>query len=148
MASISEYNTLEVAELYAQGMTPQQIAEVTGHPITQVYLYHRALKKGFPSLWEYRKHLDALRQQKPENQALVGFIRGKLEELGESQGWLARQMGIHRQLVSLYAQGKTLPNNETLARMFSILGADYKTLDDLLADRPDHAQKPQSMHSQ
>ena len=98
------------------------------------YEKHLAKKRGFESQTEYEKHLAKERQRRPENQELSKLIKTKLKEGGKNQSWLAKEMGITSQAVSLYVRGKNVPTEDLLGRLYSLLDVPYKTLDDLLED--------------
>jgi len=86
-----------------------------------------AQKRGFASYTELRKELAKRRQSNPNNQALSELINTKLQELRKNQAWLARRVGLSRQSVSLYGQGKALPKDEkTMRKILSALGHIHK----------------------
>ena len=91
-------------------------------------------RKPFESISQYAKHMMGQRQEALENQALSHVIKTGLEELEQTQSWLAREIGVSREAVSQYAQGKCIPHDEVLERIFSALELPYHTLDDLLED--------------
>ncbi|MEK6904614.1 MAG: helix-turn-helix transcriptional regulator, partial [Nanoarchaeota archaeon] len=59
----------------------------------------------------------------------------RLEETGRNQSWLAGEIEVSRQMVSFYANGKNIPKNDVLKRIFKSLDVPYSTLDDLLDNR-------------
>ncbi|HLD00495.1 MAG TPA: helix-turn-helix domain-containing protein [Candidatus Nanoarchaeia archaeon] len=91
-----------------------------------------AKRKGFSSGGEYEDHLARQRQERPQNQELSDLIKKRLKELGQNQTWLSQQMGVSRQAVSYYVQGKVIPKGEHLPKLYSALEVPYNTLDDLL----------------
>ena len=88
----------------------------------------------FESLSQYQEHTARQRINRPENQGLSNLIKERLKELGKNQSWLSRKLGVSREAVSKYAQGKYTPDNEVLEKLYSALEVPYKTLDDLLED--------------
>ncbi len=87
-----------------------------------------ARMRGFSSNAEYRKEGSRRRQSTPRNQVLSAIINRRLDELGETQSWLARRIGLSRQSVSLYALGKVLPKDDgTLRRIVFALGLKTTT---------------------
>jgi transcriptional antiterminator len=96
------------------------------------YIKNQIAKKGFASYNTYVNYLQKERQSRPENFRLGRTIDERLIELNKTQNWLAEQMGVTKQSVSLYVQGKTLPAEEKLVSLFSALQLPYKTIDDLI----------------
>jgi len=88
----------------------------------------------FESLSQYEEYTARQRVNQPENQGLSNLIKKRLKELGKNQSWLARELGVTRQAVSLYVQGRSVPREELLEKLYSSLDVPYKTLDDLLED--------------
>jgi len=86
----------------------------------------------FESLNQYQEYTARQRVNRPENQGLSDLIKRRLKELKKNQSWLSREIGVSREVVSKYVQGKHIPNNGVLERLFSALEVPYKTLDDLL----------------
>ena len=66
------------------------------------------------------------------------MIDNRLKELGRNQSWLAEQLGVSKQAVSLYVQGKSKPKGEKLDKLFGVLNINNmgrpKILDDLLEE--------------
>jgi len=87
--------------------------------------------KPFASSTDYKKYQDKLGQERPENKKLACLIKRRLEELGKSQVWLSKKLGVKKQAVFRYIQGNS-PRSELLGKLFSVLKVPYKTLDDLL----------------
>ncbi|MDP6548117.1 MAG: helix-turn-helix transcriptional regulator [Candidatus Woesearchaeota archaeon] len=88
--------------------------------------------RSFESLSQYRDYTTRQRVNRSENQGLSDLIRRKLKELGKNQSWLAEEIGVTRQTVSLYVKGKTVPKDDLLQKLYSSLDVPYGTLDDLL----------------
>ena len=108
------------------------MAKKKGFESCSEYNKHLAKKKGFKSCAEYNEHWAKKRQKRPENKALSGLIKRRLKELGKSQSWLSWQVDVSKQSASIYTQGKSIPNEERLEKLFSALGVPYRTLEDLL----------------
>lgn len=82
-----------------------------------------AKEKGFKSYADYSERLA---------EELSDLIQNSLIKIHKDQSWLAEQMGVTRQAVSLYVQRKSIPNQELLVKLYSALRVKYKTIDDLL----------------
>ena len=74
------------------------------------------------------------RVNKPENQELSNLIRRRLKEIGKNESWLAEEIGVTRQAVSLYVRGRSIPTDGLLQKLYSSLDVSYETLDGLLED--------------
>jgi hypothetical protein len=87
-----------------------------------------AKRQGFKS----RKQQDVFkvleRQEKPENQELGYLIQTRLAEIGETRTWLAKELGITRQEVSIYTHAKAFPRNGKLERIVELLAVDANFL--------------------
>jgi len=145
---ISDETKQLIVDMKGQGLTYREIARRAGVDYTTAYGYsagidggfvspveyykRAAVRRGFASLSEYNRFTGSRRQERRENQVLSYVIEIGLEELGRSQSWLAGQIGVTRESISKYAQGKTMPNGEIIARLFSALELPYLTLGDLL----------------
>lgn len=103
-----------------------------GYKSRTEYEISKARERGYKSLAEYSKSLAEERQQKDANIAFSCFLAEKIKEYSMSQSELARQLGVSRQAVSMYVQGKMLPEKEILLKIYSILEVPYQTIDDLL----------------
>ncbi len=84
------------------------------------------------SNYQLQDYLARQRQKRPENQALSALIKKRLRELEKNKSWLAGEMGITRQSVSNYINGKLIPKKDSLKLLFSSLGVPYKTIEELL----------------
>lgn len=121
----------EISRLYnnGKGLSPTEIARQTGVSYFSVYGMTRARQRinpdtgnPFESLTQYHEHLarqrinpdtgkkfkslserqDYLaRQRINKNKELSDLISSRLKELGQNQSWLAEQLGVSRQAVSL-----------------------------------------------
>ena len=78
-----------------------------------------AVKKGFKNYSEYRESLAQQRSRNHQNKELSDLIKSRLKKLKRTQSWLAEQIGVTRQAVSLYSIGKIIPQNKTLNLLFS-----------------------------
>ena len=82
---------------------------------------YSARERGFESHYEYLEDLAGKRQERLENRELGELIKSRLKELGRTQLWLAEQVGISKQLMSLYALGKVTPKKNVLEKLYSVL---------------------------
>src|SRR3989344_3179588 len=116
----------------SRGEYQTHLAKQKGFSSRGEYMDDLAKRKGFSSGGEYEDHLARQRQERPQNQELSDLIKKRLKELGQNQTWLSQQMGVSRQAVSYYVQGKVIPKGEHLPKLYSALEVPYNTLDDLL----------------
>ncbi len=101
----------------------ERLARWKGFTSYRSYRDYLAQRRGFASYYEYRKELARRRQSNPNYQALRDLINSRLQELGKNRSWLARRIGLSRQSVSMYGQGKSLPQDDkTLRKIVSALG--------------------------
>ena len=105
---------------YQEYTTRQRVNPETGQP--------------FESQSQYQEYTTRQRVNRPQNQGLSDLIKRRLKELGKNQSWLAEEIGVTRQAVSLYVKGRTTPTNDLLQKLYSSLDVTYETLDDLLED--------------
>src|SRR3989344_3243220 len=116
----------------SHGEYQTNLAKQKGFSSSGEYLDDLVRRKGFSSSGEYQDDLAKQRQERPQNQELSDLIKKRLKELGQNQTWLSQQMGVSRQAVSYYVQGKVIPKGEHLPKLYSALEVPYNTLDDLL----------------
>jgi|TARA_Y100000034_G_scaffold48501_1_gene59875 DNA-binding XRE family transcriptional regulator len=88
----------------------------------------------FESRSQYQDYRGRQKVNRPENQRLGGLIRRRLKNLGKNQSWLAEEIGVTRQSVSLYVKGRSVPKDDLLQKLYSSLDVQYGILDDLLED--------------
>jgi DNA-binding XRE family transcriptional regulator len=88
----------------------------------------------FESRSQYQDYRERQKVNRPENQGLGGLIRRRLKNLGKNQSWLAEEIGVTRQSVSLYVKGRSVPKDDLLQKLYSSLDVQYGILDDLLED--------------
>ena len=95
-----------------------------------------AVRKGFKNRSEYLEDLAEDRKKLKPNKDLSCLIKSRLKELGKNQSWLANELGVTRQAVSLYAHGKIIPNYKILNLVFSALEVSKKpkSLDNLVEE--------------
>ncbi len=133
----------EIIRLYDNGggMSPAEIARQTGVSYSSVYGLTKVRQRvnpetgePFESKSQYQEYTARQRVNRPENQGLSDLINRRLKELRRNQAWLAEEMGVTRQAVSLYVKGRSTPTNDLLQRLYSSLDVPYETLDDLLED--------------
>lgn len=147
-ASFSKYNEHLARERgfgsiyeYNKHRAEKRVNPETGRPFESYSKYHEHLVKQrvnpetgrkFESRSEYDEDLAKRRQRRLENKELSDLIKRRLKELGKNQSWLSRQINVSKESISQYAQGKLIPNEERLERLFSVLDVPYRTLEDLL----------------
>ena len=133
----------KIIRLYdnGSGLSPAEIAKQTDISYSSVYGLTRAKQRvnpetgqPFESRSQYQEYTTKQRVNRPENQGLSELITRRLKELGKNQSWLAEEIGVTRQAVSLYVKGRTTPTNDLLQKLYSSLDVTYETLDDLLED--------------
>ena len=59
--------------------------------------------------------------EQPAKRPIALLISRRLEELGRTQRWLARELGISRQAVHQYVLGSTVPRKTILPRLKDVL---------------------------
>jgi DNA-binding XRE family transcriptional regulator len=162
MASLDDELKVEIKNLYDSGLTPSQISKKTKTPYATVYALTKVKNrinpetrkpyksltelmdynarrrinpetgKHFKSLNELTKFQDKRRSSSKLNQNLSSLISYKLTEKEKNASWLANEIGVSRQAVSKYLQGKYLPSEDILKRIFNVLDLPYTSLDDLI----------------
>lgn len=122
-----------VQALARKNYAPQVIAEATGISVTAVCFYtsprykkfeslvayheHLAELKGYASRTAYQKEADEERSQRKKYQEVSRLVRAILRSHKENQSWLARYLGLSRQAVTFYAQGKRMPAEEIYQKL-------------------------------
>ena len=114
------------------GAYQEDLAKKKGFASYGAYQEDWAKKKGFASYGAYQEDLAKKRQQQPKNRELSDLITQRLKKMRKNQSWLAEQLGISRQVVSLYIKGSITPNGDSLKRLFSVIQVTHQTLNDLL----------------
>ena len=162
MPKIPEETKEEIDKLYKDGLKLPAIARRTGASVSYVYgitllgkrdnpetgmpfeslkEYHEHLARKrdnpetgmpFESLAEYRDYNEKMRMGNQRNKWLGEMITAGLNQGGYCQSWLAEQIGVSRQAVSLYVSGKSFPKEETLGRLVEVLelGIEYDSLEE------------------
>ena len=163
---IPEETREKIQKLYNEGLKPSEITQQIGISYSTVYGLTRARQrinpetgKPFASETEYRnyhvrqkdnpetgKPFESqteyenyhARQRKKNNKELSDLLRDKLKELDQNQTWLAKQLGVTRQAISLYFQGKSMPKGKRLDALLNVLNIDrsrvLKSLDDIIEE--------------
>ena len=128
---------------YRDYNTRQRVNPETGQPFesqTQYRDYNARQRvnpetgQPFESRSQYQDYRERQKVNRPENQGLGGLIRRRLKNLGKNQSWLAEEIGVTRQSVSLYVKGRSVPKDDLLQKLYSSLDVQYGILDDLLED--------------
>ena len=124
--------------LAQQQINPDTGAHFIGHREYEVYLVKQRInsqtRELFTSHVEYSKHLAKKRKRRKDNKAFSEFIDISLDVLGQSVSWLAEKTNLGETTIWQYVEGKSLPSNYLLPRIFAALEAPYKTIDDLIKD--------------
>jgi len=81
-----------------------------------------ARRLGGTTSTDYQRLLRVKRSKKLRNRILSKFILRRLEELGKSRRWLAKELGKPRTNVSYYTLGESFPPKETLDQIYHVLG--------------------------
>jgi len=135
-ASYKEYNEHWAKEkgFASYSAYRKHLVKQRGFASHSAYQKHLIKQRGFASYKEYNEHLAKQRKERPENRGLSALIKRRLKELGKNQSWLSKQIGVPGESVSKYVQGKYIPNDRVLERLYSTLEVPYQTLDDLLEE--------------
>ena len=112
----------------------EDLAGRKGFSSRSEYRNDLARRNGFSSINKYQEYLAKKRQNKQENKLFSKIIKGRLSELNKTNKWLADQLGINDNLVSLYVSGKSLPIINLQTKLLKTLELPYKTLEDIIAD--------------
>ena len=142
-AEIARQTGVSYSSVYGLTRIRQRVNPETGEPFESRNQYQEYTARQrvnpetgepFESRSQYQEYTARQRVNRPENQGLSDLIKKRLKELGRNQSWLSREIGVSRQAVSKYVQGKYTPDNGVLEKMYSALEVSYQTLDDLLDD--------------
>ncbi len=142
-AEIARQTGVSYSSVYGLTKVRQRVNPETGEPFESLNQYQEYTARQrvnpetgepFESKSQYREYTARQRVNRPENQGLSDLINRRLKELRRNQTWLAEEMGVTRQAVSLYVKGRSTPTNDLLQRLYSSLDVPYETLDDLLED--------------
>ena len=99
---------------------------------------HLAKKRGFNSRCEYEEELAEKRSWRKKNKRFSRALKMFLSDNERSQSWLAEQLGVSHQLISLYIQGKLIPQEKILGRLLEVISSNGSTrigsLDDLVGE--------------
>ncbi len=147
MGKLSKQQILRIERLGTKGLTSTEIADRVNVAISTAWFYSREkkrrtespykyqkrlVKKRFASYIGYRKHLIEIRQRRPENQELSDLVQRGLEITGNSQGWLAKELGVTKETISAYENGEIIPKKGRLIALYSIFNVPvekYPALD-------------------
>ena len=135
----------EVKRLYdsGKGLSIIEIVERTGlnyHVVyTQTKLRNTLRQRTnpetgqpFTSLTELKDYQARKARRRKVNRKLEELVSVSLNVLNKDLSWLAKEIGVSRQMTSLYSQGKSIPKPEILSKLFVALDTPFKTLDDLV----------------
>ena len=142
-AEIARQTDISYSSVYGLTRARQRVNPETGQPFESQSQYQEYTTRQrvnpetgqpFESQSQYQEYTTRQRVNRPQNQGLSDLIKRRLKELGKNQSWLAEEIGVTRQAVSLYVKGRTTPTNDLLQKLYSSLDVTYETLDDLLED--------------
>src|SRR3989338_3692446 len=140
---ITDEQREEARRLYDTGLKTSEIGMQTGISYSSVYGLTKGRQRGNPEKGEkFKSYVDnqdyLARQRVNQNKEQSDLIRGRLEEMGKNQSWLAEQLGVSKQAVSLYIQGKSKPRGERLDKLLRVLNINNrekpKSIDDLVEE--------------
>lgn len=94
------------------------------------YQNRLAIGHGFGSIKDYQKTRDREKQKKEENRALGKSIRDRLDDLGETQIWLAEQLDVDKRTISHYVTGRRFPSEEMLESIHEVLNIGLERIVD------------------
>jgi hypothetical protein len=86
----------------------------------------------FETMGQYITYIQNRRLSDPSNAELGNLVKRKLLELQKSQSWLSKQLGVSRQAVSGYIQGRYAPSVEVLENLSSVISVSYRDLETLV----------------
>ena len=140
---IARQTGVSYPSVYGLTRVRQRVNPETGQPFESLSQYqdYNARQRvnpetgqPFESRSQYQDYRERQKVNRPENQRLGGLIRRRLKNLGKNQSWLAEEIGVTRQSVSLYVKGRSVPKDDLLQKLYSSLDVQYGILDDLLED--------------
>ena len=126
---------------YESYQARQRTNPETGQPFTSQteYLEFRTRQRTnpetgqpFTSLTELKDYQARKARRRKVNRKLEELVSVSLNVLNKDLSWLAKEIGVSRQMTSLYSQGKSIPKPEILSKLFVALDTPFKTLDDLV----------------
>ena len=149
---ITEETKVSIKQYYNQGLSLAEVARRTKVPRTTVYNYTRGLEKaqslGYDTYTAYRNHvirekgyaswraymrgLESQHQQQQLYQESARMIMQALRRMNKTQKWLAEQLRVNKNAVTLYVQGKTLPNKEHRKKLCDVLQLDENRLENIV----------------
>ena len=80
---------------------------------------------------DYENLLEFKNSRKLRNRILGEFIRNRLEKLGKSQEWLAREIGRNKRTITRYVLGKHFPRKNILSGIYQVLGEPAREKDEV-----------------
>ena len=115
-----------------------EVYKKTGHKFALSTIYNYTKGTGTAYMISARKQMS--KETRAQLKKKLSFlITSRLEEIrklkkiGRGRNWLANELGISRQMVSLYVNEKALPSKENFRKMCSVLEIrNDKSLEDLL----------------
>lgn len=115
-----EYDAYSIAE--AEGVSITAVRFYTGpryERFESLMAYHEHLAElnGYASRSEYQREADAARSQRKKYREVSKLVHDILRQQEKNQSWLANYLGVSRQAVSFYAQGKRMPSNNIYQKL-------------------------------
>ena len=141
LIEISRQTKVSYLSVYGLTRVRQRVNPETGEPFESLSQYQEHIARQrvnpetgnlFESSNQYHKYTAKQRIDRPKNQGLSDLIKERLKQLRKNQSWLATEMGITKQAVSLYVKRRSFPTNDLLQQLYSSLEVSYQTLDDVL----------------
>lgn len=130
---IPENVRVKISKLYDNGggMSLSEISKQTGVSYSSVYGMTRLRQRTNSERGRYFKSRTEYddwraRQRAEKNKEFSTLLKYRLNELGKNQSWLAEQLGVTRQAVSLYTQGKLISRGEKFNKLLKILNINGK----------------------
>jgi hypothetical protein len=107
----------------------------------EYYQEHREEKKAYQKKYrkehksDLKKYLKERKEEKPYKKQ-GDFLAEKLRELEKNQSWLARELGVTKEIISKYIQGIYSPRKiEKRKRLCRILKIKYSDLEKLVENQ-------------
>jgi hypothetical protein len=126
----------------------ERFAKERGFESHIAYLNHWAEEHGYDSYAHYQQVLrekrgvehklirmkqERSRKKRSRNKNLSGFLKGRLKELGETRNWLARELGVTRQMISNVILRKNSFGEENLSKLCEVVGVSRNRLEKILS---------------
>ncbi len=120
-SSVYELTRLKERGFDSYSKYNQYRIKLNGYNSCGEYEEELARLKGFESKTKYFKYLAEKRAKRRKNVSFSIFLKKALKDLNKNQSWLAKQLGVSDQLMSIYVHGRSIPNQEKFEKLVSIL---------------------------